>query len=1104
MSAAGLPLDNDVRRRIIESRGRNILVEAGAGTGKTRLMVDRIVSLIQTGEVTLDRLVATTFTERAAGELKTRIRSQLLAMLPGADSQACDRYRNALASVESAAISTIHAFAARLLRELPVEAGIDPNFEVMEPAHADRYIEELWNDWREKKLSVEPRRWIRLIGLLGATGDQDGIWTIARQLLANRDLLTTGYSVPDYPDHESELARLIAQAHQAQEFARKHCTDDADLLWREGYQGLEDTIEGWSELPDYLIAKRMLGLALKTARKGDQKKWSAKQSLMQARQEREEIGQTGVSFFERWSTAALQDAIGLIGEFAEHLLLEKRTQGRLDFSDLLLLARDMLAGSQPAREYFRRQFRYILVDEFQDTDPLQCEILLYLVARDSSSDPAAQMNMDPGRLFLVGDPKQSVYRFRRADIEVYERFKQGMAKDAGAQVENIQVNFRCAEPILAWVNRIFQRQMGLEPDSCIQPPYVDLISYRDETLKGPPVSMLPRPGGIDEDAKIDRVRQIESEQIAELIRKMVTEGSYEVFDSRLKQPVPVQYRHIAVLYPKRTGLAILEEALVSRGIPYISDGGKDFYQDPEVHNLIQVLKAVENPHDGIAAAAALGGPVFAFSDEDLFRLYDATGKISLSELSPEVTKKIPELAEAIDFLLDLHRERNRKPAYRTINRILLETRFLQFSLLLNRGEQVGAKLELLRDRARHLQLSADLSFGETVGLLDQERADQYDVADKSEPDVDSDRVQLMTFHKSKGLEFPVVFLSSLSAELKGGGNRKVDQVPVREKRRMEVRVKFEKDHPIQTEDYPEAHELEEAKLRAEQVRQLYVAATRARDHLIVCCLSPDYQPDNPKRYLDLLPDLGDLSGEAVRMDGVDILPVGELEDSVEQENYFFKPEEFSRMPNPTLAAELQDFSDRLDRRIAAASVSNRAASPSRFEGEVVVGGDGPDKEFSGKEIGTSFHELMEEAVRSSASLRLSILEETAERIAVRNRIPQAGSVLVKWARRVFETPIGRQIAEAAAADLYPEVPYGHVDEQGFFHEGTIDLILRQGDQWIVVDYKTNNVAESDLDRLAEKYRAQMEAYSAALMRILGRAPVEMHLIFARHGRSICL
>ena len=413
-----VPANQAVRDRVVRDFDTTILLEAGAGTGKTTVLVARIVALVRSGATTLDRIVAITFTDKAAGELKLRVRDELEEAVASASGEERDRLARAVTDLERANLSTIHSFAGALLKERPFEAGVDPGFTVAADIAGERSFDEAWERWLSERIAAgEPV----LVRALHLGLNLEALREAASAMVKERDLL--GKKVRRTPFEPTALLDGIKAALRVLKPKKRQCQDEDDGAFC-SITDLEEFAERAARLDGPALESFLRTLYLKPTR-GSKGSWKPAEACAEVK----EVLAGLKAAKESWQAASdadvawsLRDLLrGFLDEYEE----EKRARGLIDYQDLLLRARDVLTKFQSVRRYLQARFDRILVDEFQDTDPLQSEIAI-LLAEDPASPPAADwsgVRLLPGKLFIVGDPKQSIYRFRRADIAIYNRVK---------------------------------------------------------------------------------------------------------------------------------------------------------------------------------------------------------------------------------------------------------------------------------------------------------------------------------------------------------------------------------------------------------------------------------------------------------------------------------------------------------------------------------------------------------------------------------------------------------------------------------------------------------------------------------------------------------
>ena len=518
--------DQPARDAILERLDTNMVVEAGAGTGKTRSLVDRVVALIKTGRARLGGIAAITFTESAAAELRARIAEslELAADDTGLPHEQRERCRLAVAELDQAAIQTLHSFAGRLLGERPLAAGLPPGFTIRDEIAAEIAFEDRWSAWLDTTLEdPEAQDALRLALAAGMTLDH--MRKIADSFHTNHDLLAgASFDAPASQFNESEQA------------------------------------------------------------------------------------------------SELTPVLELLQRFTLDYARERRAAGQVEFLDMLVLARNLLRDSIPARDHFRDRFTHILIDEMQDTDPLQAEIAMFLaeitddrINPDKRPRDWRKVQPAAGKLFVVGDPKQSIYRFRRADIQQVEQMRQAV----GGVGVLLQQNFRSQPPVIDWVNHLFRQWMQGEAQAVYSP-----LVAGPQAGESPPVRVM----GGEVEGLVGVARRREAEAIAAAVNTAIKEGWEVRSEEDGAAPRTAAYDDICVLMPRRAGFDALEIAFEDEGIPYRLDSASLIYNTQEARDLLNCLVAIDDPTDPVSVVAALRSPAFACSDADLLTFVEAGGQ----------------------------------------------------------------------------------------------------------------------------------------------------------------------------------------------------------------------------------------------------------------------------------------------------------------------------------------------------------------------------------------------------------------------------------------------------------------------------------------------
>lgn len=849
------PGDDAVRRTLLEELDTTFVVEAAAGTGKTTVLVDRIVALVRRGKARLEQIISVTFTEKAAGEMKLRLRARLEKERNAVgDPTERERLTEALRELEIARIGTIHGLCADLLREYPVEAGVDPLFEVASEGDAEALRAVAFQRTFQGLLESRPEGVRRALRRRSrgreAESARQSLASAADALIEHRDFAT-----PWRRDPFDRLATLDGAIDVLRRFAR-HAPN---VTLRSGKEsGLFEVLQRVRTLVDEIVRRELVAgrdhdgieASLKDLASNkfgwEGKAWnlnysngSSEPALLADRDE----AWTTVKDVVRRCDADL--AACLHRELAPVVAayqLEKARAGVLDFVDLLLLTRDLLQRQQSVRESLQGRFTHLFVDEFQDTDPLQSEVVLLLSASDASVSRPYETVPVPGKLFVVGDPKQSVYRFRRADIVLYHRVKQHLAAH-GARVEYLSTSFRSTPGIQGAVNGAFSSAMKGEQ----QATYVPLGEYREPNKEQPSFVALPAPRPFNAKGKFtkDAVEKSVPDAVGAFIDWLVTKSGWVVEEEGRR--VPVQPRHVCILFKrlrKYGGVDVprpYAQALEARKVPHVLVGGRSFHQREEVMALRTALFAVDRPDDELSVYATLRGPFFALTDDVLFGFKHAHGKLhTLRTFEGLEEPAFKEVADALVVLADLHKKRNTRPVAETLHALLERTRAHAGVAFWKAGAQALANLLQLAEVSRRYERRAT-SFREVVDALQRE-ADDGEAPDAPLVEHGLEGVRMMTVHAAKGLEFPVVIL----AEPTANASRAEPSHWVDPERALWV-------HPLASCVPVELREREEeaiARDNEEALRLSYVAATRAKDLLVVPVSSEKQWPDTWTQVLE--------------------------------------------------------------------------------------------------------------------------------------------------------------------------------------------------------------------------------------------------------------
>ena len=837
-------LDQNARDAIRTALDKTLVVEAAAGTGKTSELVQRITAVVAAGKTTIDRIAGVTFTEKAAGELKLRLRSELeKARRSEKNRETRDHLEQALAHLEEARLSTIHSFCADLLKERPVEARIDPEFELMTEVQSLRLYREAFRTWFERKLENLPQGTRRILRRKARNSPTETLISAGWELSRWRDF-SAKWRRPEF-DRQAVIDAIVEQIHKLAQLTGDP-SDPSNNLFRDTgpVRNLSESIRAAERARprdcDGLEATFVLMASDKQyERFRDPRKGKAQYSQQVKRDDILALHGELLAALDAFVRDAGSDLAALLqaelGEtVAQYQLLKERT-GRLDFLDLLIRARDLLVQSPSVRKHLQERFTHLFVDEFQDTDPLQAEIIILLSCSDPEADNWRKVTPVPGKLFIVGDPKQAIYRFRRADVGTYEEVKQLLLR-SGAELLKLTTSFRSLPSIQAMINRAFAPHMDGNAEN-LQAGYVPLSPFREEYAEQPTIVALPVPKPYQSRFSQGAVNASLPDAVAAFVAWLVEKSGWTVpKPGDPGERIPLGPNHVCLLFRRFVSLdddmaRPYIRALEARKLPHLLVGGRSFHDREEVQTIRAALTAIEWPDDELSVFATLKGSLFAIRDDVLLEYRDRVGRFHPFRLPAEpLAAELQEVVESLRILQKLHRNRNYRPAAATLDMLLKETRAHLAFALRPSGEQVLANVLHITELARKYEASGGLSFR---GFVEEVRAGA-DAAETGEAPIfeeGSEGIRMMSVHKAKGLEFPVVILADITAKIcQSHPSRYIDSSS------SLCAVPLAGCAPL---DLQEHGELELARDRAEGVRLAYVAATRARDLLVVPTIGDD-------------------------------------------------------------------------------------------------------------------------------------------------------------------------------------------------------------------------------------------------------------------------
>ena len=1089
------PPDQRDRDRIRDELDRNLFVEAGAGAGKTSSLVGRIVELVRS-DVAIGAIAAITFTEKAAADLRHRLRGELqraaAATADAADPSEHDRFEAALDELDHAPIGTLHAFARRLLNEFPVAAGLPPGFGVLDELESGLAFEERWEDLLERLLEhPHPaggvlEGGIELVQLCDF--DDFGLHKTFRRVAVgfheNWDLVEARVDTAEPPAWTVDVTRLTALVEAATQVitppddSQAGCVEEL-RVWAAELRSETTTIEQLATCA--AIAKRFA----KAGRIGNKANWrgyGGDAALEDLRARELEIFAEAECQLESARTHRVRLVGAILGAWVLDSARARAADGTVEFHDLLVLARRLVSTQPEIRAALHRRYQRLLLDEFQDTDPIQLEIAVRLAA--APDDPAqahewTELVPLPGRLFIVGDPKQSIYRFRRADIGQYLR----AADQVGADGATLSANFRSSAPVIRWVNHVFGRLIEAQPDT--QPAYQPLVACRPHHLEHGSVHLI----GVGEHADLgeqraraEDLRWREAADAADAVATALHER-WLVTDHDSHELRECRPGDVTILLPARTSLAALEAALVAREIPYRAENSSVVYTTTEIRHVMLALRAADDSTDELALIAALRSGLYGCSDVELFDWRTRGGSWSIWRQPPDGVAGHP-VAAAIAHIRSLAERSTWCSPADLIAALVDERRLADAVLDAPDARDVWRRLRYVIEQARAWSDAGGHGLRRYLAWAGLQAAEAR-TADTILPEHDYDAVRIMTIHAAKGLEFPITVVTGLTTEPAGRAAHSVvwhnDTWTIASKQGDEI--------------YDDFKPIDEQMSDAERRRLLYVACTRAIDHLVVSLHRVPPKPDLAENRMSSATLLAS-AGAADDAAGAHELAANAGSFAVPR----VAPDELEWSDVAAWEAERERALRVAGRRLTVSAT--RLAEDLAWHDPGAATDEGLRKDAVDLELppwqrgryGTAVGRAVHGTLQFCDLADGHDIDGLADAQCAAEGIIGLEASVAALARSALSAPAVRVAMSAEHhRELFVAAPIGDRVLEGY-----VDLLVRTEDGYVIVDYKTDAWRQgSDRAERIARYRRQLAAYAVALEHVIGEPIVAGVLVHCR-------
>lgn len=1059
-----VPQDKEERRAAVMPGNRNIIVEAGAGTGKTRLLACRICHLLLGKELKIDEIVAITFTEKAAAEIKQSVMNILKVISQVLTSQEEDEYLKDCAQylqqlfgkekkrlneliqqnfelIERSQISTIHSFAFQILKAYPLQAGLAPEMGIDTGFMGDYIFNKNWATFLEEELSLEnPRRilWEKL--LEEATLEE--LKSFAKMLMEPYfDYCSFESSPAQFKSFISGQIAIIKNLIAANVSPKKGKRKIENLL-EQAIMRLSELLANFSSLNKDDLLKLPAQEEISKPKASDfAKGWEDKTEQIFAS-----------NFIDLANSLTpkklylLNRAYVLFRSLAQKVKQQILKQNLVSYNQLIYFALELVKSNGEVRRELKKRYKSLMVDEFQDTDMAQGQLMLFLAEKEGAfASNWQEVILEPGKLFVVGDPKQSIYRFRGANISAYQKFLELMQKQQ-ARICYLTTNFRSQGKIIDFVNKWGKN--AIKEQILIQPRYIEL--EKGEKPDSEKVEFLLI--NCKEKVGIDNLRANEANIIAAWIRDNV--GKKRLPDGKI-----LAYKDITILYPVSKSMNIYTDALARFNIPYNLESSGNFYESQEIIDIINILKVIYDPQDKLALIGVLRSPFCSMKDEELVDLWQ--------QKALDIFAKDFKSSESVKDLYKLLRNFHAKAGYQTLKELLNElfykTDFTILETLACSSEQILANLN------KFLRIAFErASKGFTLGqlLLYIQASDDKTIQKEGQSSLveeNFDVVNLMTIHKSKGLSAKVIILAD---SFHSGTNQKEEKYVDDFEGKIGISLKS-----LKNLNYFILQEKEILHRKAERERVIYVALTRAKEKLFIGAsdIKTGGTIENSLRNYACYPSQDDIENELF------CTTCFEYKD----------PQSFLTVKNNIIVKETADWSEFIkswdkNKEEFESYKKEDILAPSHLK-------EDKTKIQQALDIGSLVHKALNNYFQTgsfdlTSAMKTLDLEDTS-------LFGPCQNILNKFERSAI-------LKELKTMEfLGSEIPFS-MYENGAMINGVIDALFknRQG-QLFIVDFKTDKIDNKDLKSCSLKYARQLELYEQAVKKMFKTQKVKKALAY---------
>jgi ATP-dependent helicase/nuclease subunit A len=1083
------------QQQAVTSIDRNVLVSAGAGSGKTHVLVERYIELLRRSpDLSVSNIVAVTYTRKAAAEMRTRLKAKIAQVLSSAESDERERWNQCYTEIDGARIVTIHSLCESILKAFPVDAAIDPQFEIVDDVGQSQLLRNAIDHSFREVIDDNAEE----LDLLLHQNIEDIRYWMQSCMKSSTQFKEAIASIGELTEQ-----RLIANAQQRLREFQKRSIDSAlkDKVFNRAFSYVEQN--PWRDEKNELERLRgvMVQLTHELRSNADEHeaRWSKFCQIASIK-----VGRYGPKSGEANEIKAAMKEVQIIAsdltkkipadltdeDFkAFHLIVlfirlatramqhyetEKRSLLKLDYNDLIELAVTALEkDGSPAREHYHQTVRAILVDEFQDTNLMQSKLIKLLASKETN-------------LFLIGDDKQSIYKFQGADVATFNSWKLEFASADAESILSLSQSFRSHPSVVSFINAMFENVMD-GADETYKAKFEALTAARSESEDGERVQVIVLPEFSDdgEQLKASELKQIEAQSVANWIVKNVEKQTRVSVKSGGTRPI--QFGDFAVLVQRNQDFSEIELALAAQKIPYVTLGGRGFLERQEIFDVQNLLSFLAYPQDNHALIGILRSPMFGITD-DILHLIASTGGTGRSlwqklQETVELRKQGYEtIASAKACLSNWIKDAAVLPVADLLRRIVIATSYDLVLMMMPNGHQRSRNLWKVVHLATENESLSCAEFADSLKLMREFKVKQSDA-----PLDTGDVVKLMTIHSSKGLEFPAVALPVLGTP----ANCKATKLKFHRDFGVSINTSRENEDDSKPSWYRLTHLLDNELELAEKKRLLYVAMTRARDHLALF-IQP--QPKPVQSFLKWIHE--SLNLEVVNFDAAELHNLTSAKhtaaftvDSLSLQHATTETSPAAMTPNPPINCSLIE-----------ALPAKQIEAPSTWTDWTRVTPGASEDPLGATISGTYFHTLMEHVTSVSVGLTKEIIESLAFAQGDVVAHSEMLKLLVTEGERLLAIFDKSKLAALLSSSKrhFHEMPYMLVDADVSSVKRPDLLIEDHSGNWIIVDYKTDKFKQEKMAQQAAKHHDQLQEYAADLKRLTA-IEAETYIYFAEFG-----